>query len=52
MADLEIVAARRSYALGFCCTEDAERQKGRSGLHRARHAAFVSFEWIKDETCR
>jgi hypothetical protein len=51
MADLDIVAPRRSYALGLCCSEDAERQKGRLRLHRIRHAAFVSFEWIKDDTC-
>ncbi len=50
MADLEIVVTRGSYALGFCCTEPAERQPARSRLHRTRHAAFVSIERIMEET--
>ena len=52
MVEFEIVVPGGSYAVGFCRTNAAEWRQARSRLHRARHAAFVSFERIKDETCR
>ena len=52
MADLDIVAPRRSYALGCCCTEATERHPARLRLHRESHAAFVSFERSRLATWR
>ncbi len=51
MADLENMAPCGSYALGFRCTEAAERERACLRLHRPCHAAFVSFKRINDETC-
>ena len=52
MADLDIVAPRRCYAPGFCCTEATEQHPARLRLHRESHAALVSFERIRLATWR
>ncbi len=52
MVEFEIVAPGGSYAVSFWRTDTAERRRARSRLHHTRHAAAVSFERIKDETCR